>query len=101
MAIQALSHHEIRKVSGGVGPVGAILGAGGNMAVYAAMHQIQNKPMTWQGVAWAAGTGAANGATGGALMAASGGGLAAQIAWRPGMMGLNFGLGQLSNGKGW
>jgi hypothetical protein len=34
-------------------------------------------------------------------MAASGGGLAAQIAWRPGMMGLNFGLGQLSNGKGW
>lgn len=40
------------------------------MAVYAAMHQIQNKPMTWQGVAWTAGTGAAIGATGGALMAA-------------------------------
>ncbi|AIO76721.1 hypothetical protein DM80_2220 [Burkholderia multivorans] len=34
-------------------------------------------------------------------MAVSGGGIAAQIAWRPGMMGLNFGLGQLSNGKGW
>ncbi|MDR9225457.1 hypothetical protein FEP08_00980 [Burkholderia multivorans] len=33
-------------------------------------------------------------------MAASSAGLAAQIAWRPGMMGLNFGLGQLSNGKG-
>lgn len=34
-------------------------------------------------------------------MAASGEGISAQIAWRPGMMGLNFGLGQLSNGKGW
>lgn len=101
MAIQVLSKNEICKVSGGVGPVGALLGAGGNLVAYAAMHQIQNKPMTWQGAAWAAGTGAAVGVTGGALMAASGGGIAAQIAWRPGMMGLNFGLSQLSNGKGW
>ncbi|WP_179403543.1 hypothetical protein [Burkholderia guangdongensis] len=101
MTMQVLSENEIREVSGGLGPVGALSGGIGGLAMYAGSHYFFNQPMTWQGAAWAAGTGAAIGATGGALMAASGGGLAANLAWRPGMMSANFGLGQYSNHKDW
>ncbi|MGZ2745988.1 hypothetical protein [Burkholderia stagnalis] len=99
--MHVLSENEIRKVSGGLGPVGMIPGALGGLAMYAGSHYFFNKPMTLQGAAWAAGTGAAVGATGGALMVASGGGVAANLAWRPGMAGVNFGLGQYSGFKGW
>jgi len=101
MTMRTLKKNEIVSISGGVGPLGALAGAGVNLAIYAGTHLNSNNPMTWQGAAWAAGTGAAIGATGGALMAASDGGLAAQLAWRPGMMGLNFGLSQISGHKGW
>ncbi|WP_446903610.1 class IIb bacteriocin, lactobin A/cerein 7B family [Burkholderia sp. YIM B11467] len=99
--MQVLSENEIRNVSGGLGPVGMIPGALGGLAMYAGGQFFSSKPMTWQGAAWAAGTGAAVGATGGALMVASGGGLAANLAWRPGMAGTNLGLGQYSGYKGW
>lgn len=99
--METISQAELHEVAGGFGPPGAALGAAVNLGFYSVVHLYNGRALTWRGAVWAAGTGAAIGATGGALMAASGGGIPAALAWRPGMMGTNFGLGQVSRGKGW
>lgn len=101
MVMQTLSEEEIYQVAGGFGPPGALFGAGVGLTAYGAEHLMNGEPMTWKGVAWAAGSGALIGVGGLALKAASGGGLAAEMAWEPGLRGLSFGLDQISSGYRW
>ena len=90
--LRELSSKEIELVSGGVGPivVGAIMGAGGY--IYK-----NGSESTLTGIVAAAGIGAVTGGVQGALIKAAGGGLIGNIAWRPGMAGINYGAQQVGS----
>jgi hypothetical protein len=111
--IAMLSQQEMQATQGAVAPivaaVGAIAGrvaanvavraaaqAGGGAALGVGGHIWHNNrhdlPTTPEGVAYAAGVGAVGGAATGALVKAAGGGVAANVAWRPGTMGLGMGV---------
>ncbi|WP_253547784.1 hypothetical protein [Herbaspirillum rubrisubalbicans] len=77
--------------------VGGAIGFGS----YALANYVTNRPITWQGSLYSIGTGALTGGMGGALIRASGGGLAGQIAWRPNILASNFGASQYSRYRGW
>lgn len=55
--------------------------------------------MTFKSAAIATGSGALTGGVGGKLITAAGGGIAGNIAWRPGFMGLNSPIQHIANQK--
>lgn len=99
MQLAALSSQEMKETEGAFlnFAVGGTVGFG----FYAASNYYYNRPITWQGSLYSIGTGAFTGGVGGALMRASGGGLAANIAWRPSMLATNFSFGQYRSYRGW
>ncbi len=98
--LAVLSRQEMTETEGAL-LVGFVVGGGVSFVVYAVGNSYFAQPITWQGSLLAFGTGALTGGVGGALIRASGGGIAGNIAWRPNMFGANFGFSQYSNYKGW
>jgi hypothetical protein len=111
--IAMLSQQEMQATQGAVAPVvvaaaalgsrvaahaaaraalNAGVGAGAGAAIHAYQNSKNDRPTTPEGVAYAAGVGAVNGLATGALVKAAGGGIAANVAWRPGTMGLGMGV---------
>lgn len=103
MQLATLSKQEMKKTEGALMYIlgGAGAGAAGGLAFYVGKAMYFDRPMTWQGALYSAGTGALIGAGGSALIDASGGGLAANVAWRPNMIAAIFGLGQYSRYREW
>lgn len=95
MQLAALSQQEMKETEGAW--INFAVGAAGGLGFYAWHHRNNFSNMTWSGAAFSAGTGALTGGVGGILIRASGGGLAGNIAWRPNMMAINFGVGQIIN----
>ncbi|WP_092355268.1 class IIb bacteriocin, lactobin A/cerein 7B family [Collimonas sp. OK242] len=101
LELSLLSQQEMKETEGGVLPVavaGAIGGAAVNTIIYAGTSLANGRPMTWTGAGIAAGSGALIGSGGNALMLASGGGLAANLAWRPAMIAANDIVQRVGNG---
>lgn len=103
MQVTILSKQEMKETEGALMYIlmGAGLGAAGGVGMYALNSHINDRPMTWQGTLYSAGTGALIGAGGTALIGAAGGGVAANIAWRPNMIAANYGLGQYRRYREW
>lgn len=99
MQLEQLSGQEMKDTEGALVNVaiGAAVGGGG----YVLMALATDTPMTWQGAAFSIGMGALTGGLGGALIGASGGGIAGNLAWRPAMLATNFGATQFRNSRGW
>lgn len=96
-----LTEYDVSIIAGGVdqriGPAGAIVGAAVGAAAHQGIHLATHGTLApIKTTLAAAGVGALTGLTGGALVAASGGGLAGNLAWRPGMAALNFGANKAS-----
>jgi hypothetical protein len=101
LELSVLSQQEMKETEGAVLPVavvGAIGGAAVSTAVYAGTSLYSDRPMTWTGAGIAAGAGALTGSGGSALIAAAGGGLAANIAWRPAIVMANNITQRIANG---
>ncbi|BEV16803.1 hypothetical protein HBDW_35910 [Herbaspirillum sp. DW155] len=99
MQLAALSPQEMKETEGAF--VNFALGGAAGFGVYAVSNLLTHQPITWQGSLYSFGTGALTGGMGGALIRASGGGLAGQIAWRPNIHAANFGFSQYSRYRGW
>lgn len=95
--IRVLNQQEMQETRGTLGPVvvraaiGAAFGAGGQL-----YENIQNDQPITQGMEYAITVGAMGGGAAGKLVQASGGGLAAEVAWRPGITAVVQGI-QLGN----
>ncbi|WP_050010701.1 MULTISPECIES: hypothetical protein [Herbaspirillum] len=99
MQLAALSPQEMKETEGAW--VNFAVGGAIGFGSYALANYVTNRPITWQGSLYSIGTGALTGGMGGALIRASGGGLAGQIAWRPNILASNFGASQYSRYRGW
>ncbi|MBG7621157.1 hypothetical protein I5R65_16965 [Herbaspirillum sp. AP02] len=99
MQLAALSQQEMKETEGAW--VNFAIGGAVGFGSYALTNYYTDRPITWQGSLYSIGTGALAGGIGGALISASGGGLAGQIAWRPNILASNFGASQYSQYHGW
>ncbi|PIL44875.1 hypothetical protein CR105_10345 [Massilia eurypsychrophila] len=99
MQLAKLSGQEMKETEGAFlnFAIGAVVGVGG----YVLIASATDTPMTWQGAGFSAGVGALTSGLGGALIGASGGGIAGNVAWRPAMLATNFGAAQLRKARGW
>ncbi|QDD65811.1 hypothetical protein EJD96_17395 [Herbaspirillum seropedicae] len=97
--LAALSQQEMKETEGAW--VNFAIGGAVGFGSYALTNYYNNRPITWRGSLYSIGTGALTGGMGGALIRASGGGLAGQIAWRPNMLASNFGASQYSRYRRW
>lgn len=88
--MKVLSNEQVNNVTGGF--ANFAFGAGVGLIGYMWSHDFNFKEMSWSGAVLATGTGAITGGLGGAAIKAAGGGIAANVAWRPGFVGLNFGV---------
>lgn len=90
--MKLLSMTEIDEVNGGFMPflIGTLIGLGS----YVYGNVSEKELMSYQGAAVAAGFGGATGGLSGAAVGAAGGGIVANVVWRPGFMAIN-GAGQL------
>lgn len=81
----------LTKINGGFWPVVARFAAGSTVSFlgYAFNKHQEQEPMTPQGAATAATFGAVAGGIGGAAVSAAGGGVVANLVWRPGFMAIN------------
>jgi len=92
LRVAVLSPQEMEETKGAVWNF--VFGGAMGFGAHAIQHR---RNMTWRSAAIATGTGALTGGVGGALIRASGGGIAGQVAWRPNMLATNFGVGQVNN----
>jgi len=99
LEIAALSEQEMRETEGAVWQYA--IGAASGFGFYAATNWYNNRPITWQGSIHSLATGAITGGVGGALIRASGGGIAGNIAWRPNIISANFGSSKYRSYRGW
>lgn len=99
MQLAALSQQEMRETEGAF--LNFAIGGAAGFGFYAASNWYNNRPITWQGSLYSIGTGALTGGVGGALIRASGGGIAGNIAWRPNILASNFGFSQYRSYRGW
>ena len=99
MQMAELSQKEMKATEGAF--VNFIVGGAMGFGMYAAQSWYSDRPITWQGSLYSAGTGALTGGIGGALIRASGGGIAGNIAWRPNIQAANFSFGQYRSYRGW
>ncbi|HLP80513.1 MAG TPA: hypothetical protein VK141_00805 [Nitrosomonas sp.] len=97
--VAALSNQEMTETQGSF--LNFVVGGGVGFATYAAQQTYYGEPITLQGSFYSAGVGALTGGVGGSLIRAAGGGFAGNLAWRPGMMGLNYGFSQYRSYQGW
>lgn len=97
--IVALSKQEMKETEGAVWQYA--IGAASGFGFYAATNWYNNRAITWQGSIHSIATGAITGGVGGALIRASGGGIAGNIAWRPNIISANFGSSQYRSYRGW
>lgn len=103
MQVTTLSKQEMKETEGALMQfvISGGVGAGVGLSLYVGKALFYDRPITWQGALYSAGTGALIGAGGGALISAAGGGVIGNIAWRPSMMAANFGAAQYRNYRGW
>jgi hypothetical protein len=99
MQLAALSQQEMKETEGAF--FNFAIGGAVGFGFYSASNLYNNRPITWQGSLYSIGTGALTGGFGGALIRASGGGLAGNIAWRPNILASNFGFSQYRSYRGW
>ena len=99
MQLAALSGQEMKETEGAL--VNFAVGGAIGLGTYVAIAYVSDGPLTWQGALFSIGVGAVTGGAGGALIKASGGGLAANVAWRPGMAAVSFGASQVRRSQGW
>lgn len=101
--VAALSEKEMKETEGAFINffIGAGAGAAGGIGAYLVTNWFGNQPFTQKGLLYAATTGALTGAVGAPLIAASGGGLLANVAWRPSIIASNVSFNQYSNYRGW
>lgn len=85
--MRTLSEKEIKQADGGF--LNFIIGTAIGLISYSINKKIHHEPMTVQGATMAAGIGAATSGLGGVAVGAAGGGIAANVAWRPGFVALN------------
>lgn len=99
MQLAALSQTEMKETEGAW--VHWAVGGAAGLGMYAVSNWYRGRPITWRGALYAAGTGALTGGVGGALIRASGGGIAGNVAWRPNIMAANFSFSRYSNYRRW
>lgn len=99
MQLATLSVQEMKATEGAF--MNFAIGAGVGLTSYVVMASATDTPMTWQGAAFSAGVGALTGGFGTALIGASGGGIAGNVAWRPAMVATTFGAGHYRKSRGW
>jgi len=92
MQLAALSQQEMRETEGAW--MNFAIGGAIGFGAHALSH---GRNMTFRSAAIATGTGALTGGVGGALIRASGGGFAGNVAWRPNMLATNFGVSRVNN----
>lgn len=103
LQMATLSEQEMKETEGAFINffAGAVGGGAVGAGIYAYNNWQNNRPITWQGLAYSAGTGALVGAGGAALIARAGGGVLGNVAWRPSMAATNFSFSQYSSYRGW
>lgn len=69
------------------------------LGMYIWNHRHNISSMTFKGAAIATGSGAITGGVGGKLITAAGEGIVGNIAWRPGLMGVNSSMQHIANQK--
>ncbi|HGO5850055.1 TPA: hypothetical protein ACK3J3_001358 [Mannheimia haemolytica] len=69
------------------------------LGMYVWNHRHDLHSMTFKGAALATGSGAITGGIGGKLISAVGGGIVGNVAWRPGLTGLNSSIQHIANRK--
>jgi hypothetical protein len=99
LQLALLSEQEMRETEGAW--LNFAIGGAVGFGFYAASNWYNNRPITWQGSLYSIGTGALTGGVGGALIRASGGGVAGNVAWRPNILASNFGFSQYRSYRGW
>ena len=99
MQLAALSSQEMKETEGAL--ANFVFGGATGFGMYYMFLARNNLPFTWQGTVYSIGTGALTGGVGGALIRASGGGLAGNLAWRPNMLAASFGFSQYRIYRGW
>jgi phage-related protein len=85
--MRELTKEDVNEVNGGFW--GFIIGSAISLVSYAINKHRHEEPMTIPGAVTAAGFGAITGGVGGAAVEVAGGGIAANIAWRPGFAAIN------------
>lgn len=85
--METLNTTQTTQVNGGF--LNFVIGSAIGLISYAVSKHIHHEPMTVPGAATAAGFGAMTGGLGGAAVEAAGGGIVANIAWRPGFVAIN------------
>lgn len=85
--MQILNSDEVSQINGGIGNfiIGTVIG----LVTYAIDKHNQHEPMTLPGAATAAGFGALTGGLGSARLEIAGGGIVANIVWKPGFLAIN------------
>lgn len=85
--MRELTEKEVRETSGGI--LNFVLGTAVALGSYFLNKHRSKEPVTVAGVATAASFGAVTGGLGGVAVGAAGGGVVANIAWRPGFIAIN------------
>ncbi|UIN20279.1 hypothetical protein [Herbaspirillum frisingense] len=99
MQLAVLSQQEMKETEGAW--LNFVAGGAMGFGFYALSNLATHRPITWQGSMYSIGTGALTGGMGGALIRASGGGIAGHIAWRPNILASNFSAAQYSRHRRW
>ena len=86
--MKEIKKENLTEVQGGIF-WGFIIGSALNLAVYAINKRRRHEDMSMEGACMAAATGALTGGVGGICVRAAGGGIAANLAWRPGFSAIN------------
>ncbi len=99
MQLAALSSQEMKETEGAL--INFAVGGVSGFVIYVGGQLISRRSITRAGSLYSIATGAVTGGVGGALIRASGGGIAGNLAWRPNMVAAGFAFAQYRNYRGW